>query len=85
MPTSRPLLLNLSPHIRKGDIMIFNYYLKSMMYTDQTGLFPRISSLGNKYVMILHDVNSNLSWVEALKDNTVGKLIFAQAQALELM
>jgi hypothetical protein len=29
-----------TPHIRKGDIMIFDYDLKSMMYTDQTGLFP---------------------------------------------
>jgi hypothetical protein len=27
-------------HIRKGDIMIFDYDLKSRMYTDQTGLFP---------------------------------------------
>ena len=55
------------------------------MYTDQTGLFPQILSLGNRYVMILHDVNSNLSWVEALKNNTGNKLILAQAQALERM
>ncbi len=67
----------ITPHIRKGDIMIFDYNLKSTMYTNQTGLFPRISSLGNRYVMILHNVGSNLSWVEALKDNTGGKLILA--------
>jgi hypothetical protein len=59
--------------------MIFNYGLKSKMYTNQTGLFPRISSLGNRYVMILHDVDSNSSWVEALKDNTGDELILAQA------
>ena len=59
--------------------MIFNYGLKSNMYTNQTGLFPRISSLGNRYVMILHDVDSNSSWVEALKDNTGDELILAQA------
>ncbi len=47
-------------HICKGDIMIFDYDLKSMMSTDQTGLFPQISSLGNRYVMILHDVNVNI-------------------------
>ena len=45
----------------------------------------RLLSLGNRYVMILHGVDSNLSWVEALKNNTGGKLILAQAQALERM
>jgi hypothetical protein len=65
--------------------MIFDYDLKSTMYTDQTGLFPRLSSLGNRYVMILQDVDRNLSLVEALKDNTGGELILAQAQALERM
>jgi hypothetical protein len=75
----------ITPHIRKGDIMIFDYNLKSTMYTNQTGLFPRILSLGNMYVMILHNVDSNLSWMEALKDNTSGKLILAQARALECM
>jgi hypothetical protein len=67
----------ITPHICKGDIMIFDYNLKSTMYTNQTGLFPQISSLGNRYVMILPNVDSNLSWGEALKDNTGGKLILA--------
>jgi hypothetical protein len=35
--------------------------------------------------MILWDVNSNSSWVEALKGNTNGELILAQARALERM
>jgi hypothetical protein len=35
--------------------------------------------------MVIHDVDSNSSWAEALKDNTSGKLILAQAQALEQM
>ena len=35
--------------------------------------------------MILHDVDSNSSWVEALKDNTGGELILAQARVLERM
>jgi hypothetical protein len=75
----------ITSHIRKGDIMIFGYNLKSTMYTDQTGLFNQILSLGNSYVMILHNFDSNLSWVEALKDNTGGKLILARSQALEHM
>ena len=52
--------------------MICIYNLKYMMYTNQTGIFLQILSLGNRYVMILHNVDSNSSWVEALKNNTGG-------------
>jgi hypothetical protein len=55
------------------------------MYADRTGLFPAVSSLGNKYVMILHHVNSNLSWSEAMQNQSGGKLILARAQALARM
>jgi hypothetical protein len=55
------------------------------MYSDQTGHFPQVSSLGNKYIMVIHDVDSNSLWAEALKDNTGSKLILASAQALEQM
>jgi hypothetical protein len=75
----------ITPHIHKGDIMIFDYDLKSTMYTNQTGLFPQILSLNNRYVIILHDINSNSSWVEALNDKTGDELILAQSQALERM
>jgi hypothetical protein len=55
------------------------------MCSNQTGLFPQVSSLGNKYIMVIHNVNSNSLWVEALKDNTSGKLILGHAWALERM
>jgi hypothetical protein len=42
------ILVEPTPHIRKGDIMIFNYDLKSTMYTNQTDHFPQILSLGNR-------------------------------------
>jgi hypothetical protein len=35
--------------------------------------------------MVIHNVDNNSSWAEALKDNTGGKLILARAQALEQM
>ncbi len=49
------------PHQKKNDILITEHKVKSLMYADRTGLFPAVSSLGNKYVMILHHVNSNSS------------------------
>ena len=47
-----PVPIELTPHICKGGIMILDCDLKSTMYTNQTGLFPQILSLGNRYVMI---------------------------------
>jgi hypothetical protein len=69
--------LDAPPHDSKRDILITVYNLRNMMYTDQTGKFPHISSLGNQYIMILHDVDSNSLWAEAIKNNTEGKLILA--------
>jgi hypothetical protein len=55
------------------------------MYSDQTGLFPQVSSLGNKYIMVIHNIDSNSSWVEALKNSTGGELFLGCTQALERM
>jgi hypothetical protein len=55
------------------------------MYADQTGLFLAVSSLGNKYVMILHHVDSNSSWSEAMQNQSGGELILARSQALAWM
>jgi hypothetical protein len=72
------------PHESKRDIFFCIYKLKATI-SDQTGCFPQVSSLGNKYIMVIHNVNSNCSWVEALKDNIGGKLTLARARALEQM
>ncbi len=55
------------------------------MYSNQTGKFPAVLSEGNKYVMVLHDVNSNLLWAEPMKNQTGGELILARNQALTRM
>ncbi len=57
-------------HQKKNNILITAHEVKSLMYADQTGLFPAVLSLGNKYVMILHHVHSNSSWSEAMKSQT---------------
>ncbi len=73
------------PYQKKNDILITEHKVKSLMYADQTGLIPAVSILGNKYVMILHHVDSNLSWSEAMQNQSGGKLILARAQALAWM
>jgi hypothetical protein len=77
--------LDAPSHDSKRDVLITVYNLRSMMYTDQTEKFPHISSLGNQYIMILHNVDSSSSWVKAIMNNTKGKLILAQQHALACM
>jgi hypothetical protein len=72
-------------HIVAHDILIRVINLKDTMYTDQTGHFPFVSSLGNCYIMILHHVDSNSSWRKALKNNSKDKLILARRCALTQM
>jgi hypothetical protein len=72
------------PHQKKNDILITEHEVKFLMYAD-SGLFPAVSSLGNKYIMILHHVNSNLSWLEAMQNQLGGKLILERALALAQM
>jgi hypothetical protein len=77
--------LDAPPYNSKRDILIMVYNLRNTMYTDQTGKFPHISSLVNQYIMILHDVDSNSLWAEAIKNNTKGELILARQHALARM
>jgi hypothetical protein len=49
------------PHESKKDVLICIYKLKKTMYYNQTGCFPQVSSLGNKYIMVIHNVDSNSS------------------------
>jgi hypothetical protein len=73
------------PHIKKHDILILVYNAKATMYSDQTGMFPVVSSEGNKYIMVLHGVNSNSLWAEPMKNQTGGELILARNRALTRM
>jgi hypothetical protein len=72
-------------HIVAHEDLIRVINLKDTMYTDQMGHFPFVSSLGNRYIMILHHVDSNSSWSKALKNNSKGKLILARRRALAQM
>jgi hypothetical protein len=69
----------------KRDIFIHVYKLNETIHSDQTGLLPQVSSLGNKYIMAIHSIDSNSLWAEALKNNTGGKLILGHTRALEHM
>jgi len=48
-----------------------------LMYTNQTGKFPKRSSTGNHYIMVLIEIDSNTILVEAMKNRTAGEMIRA--------
>jgi hypothetical protein len=45
------------------------------IYTYQTGIFPVVSSKGNKYIMILYDYDSNAILAQPIKDRTAPELL----------
>jgi hypothetical protein len=45
------------------------------IYTDQTGIFPVVSSKGKKYIMILYDYDSNGILAKPIKDRTAPELL----------
>ena len=55
------------------------------MYTDKTGKLPHTSSQGNKYQMIIHNIDINSTWVDPIKDITEGEMLLGRGQSLERM
>ncbi len=47
------------------------------MYINQTGKFPKKSSKGNHYIIVLIKINSNTILVEAMKNCSAGEMIRA--------
>jgi hypothetical protein len=45
------------------------------IFTHQTGHFPKKSSCGNQYIMVLIDVDSDAICLEPMKNRTSGKMI----------
>ena len=74
-----------APQLKQHDIFVTVYEPKATIYTDQTDQFSPRSSHGNKYQMLRHNVNSNSTWVEPMKNKTEGAMILARCRALTRM
>jgi hypothetical protein len=48
-----------------------------LVYTDQTCKFPKKSSKGNHYIMVLIEIDINYILVEAMKNCSAGEMIRA--------
>ena len=47
------------------------------IYTDQPGHFPKKSSRGNQYIMVLNEVDSDAILIEPMKNRPAGEMIRA--------
>jgi hypothetical protein len=77
--TMTPKLLTLlaqQPNRRQFFFKIYDLKDKAQhkMYTNQTGKFPKKSSRGNQYIMVLIEIDSNTILVAAMKNRLAGKM-----------
>jgi hypothetical protein len=59
------------------DIYIKIYNATKTMHSNQTGCFPTTLSRGNKYIIVLVEVNRNYIDAEPMKNKSAGEMIKA--------
>ncbi len=59
------------------DIYTTMYDVRETMFSDQTGQFPMHSQSGNKYIMVLVEIDSNAILVELMKSHKDAEMIRA--------
>jgi hypothetical protein len=63
-----------APLPKEEDVYIAVWDLKDTTYSDQTGRFPYTSYKGNKYLMVLVEIDSSCILVEPLADRTAEEM-----------
>ena len=62
---------------KENDIYISTYDVRETIYSDQTGQYPVRSQRGNKYIMVLVEIDSNAILVEPMKSREDKEMIRA--------
>ena len=62
---------------KQQDIFVKTYEVRETIFSDQTGQFPTRSQRGNKYIMVLVEIDSNAILVEPMKNRTDTEMIRA--------
>ena len=71
------------PLTKHNDVFLTVHDAKETIYTDQTGAFPTRSRKGNRYIMVLCEIDSNIIIREAMKNRTEGEMIRAYRLLME--
>jgi hypothetical protein len=67
----------IKPQTKLKDVYIKIYLANDTVHFDQTGHFPAMSSRGNKYIMVLVEIDGNYIDTEPMKNKTEGSMIKA--------
>ena len=59
------------------DVYTETYRVRETMFSDQTGQFPTRSQRGNKYIMVMVEIDSNAILVEPMKSRKDEEMISA--------
>ena len=62
---------------KKRDVYISVYNTRETIFTDQTGKFPTRSQRGNKYIMVMVEIDSNAILVEPMTSRKDAEMIRA--------
>ena len=49
--------------------------LKEEIHTDQTGNFPHLSSKGNRYIMVAHNIEANYILMDTMKNRSESQMM----------
>ena len=63
------------PRTKQHDLYVCVDQVKDKIYTNQTGEFPITSSRGNKYIMIMCNIDGNAVLVEPMKNKTEDEMV----------
>ncbi|KAL7516095.1 hypothetical protein ACHAWF_000024, partial [Thalassiosira exigua] len=65
------------PTRKHNDIYVSVEEAKETIYTDQTGAFPARSRKGNRYIMVLCEIDNNIIISEPMRNRTSGEMVRA--------
>lgn len=62
---------------KEKDVFVKTYDVRETIFSDQTGKYPTTSQRGNKYIMVLVEIDSNAILVEPMKSRNDSEMIRA--------
>ena len=62
---------------KEQDVFVKTYDVRETIFSDQTGKYPVQSQRGNKYIMVMVEIDSNAILVEPMKSRNDSKMIRA--------
>ena len=70
---------------KQNDIYTTVIDLKEEIHIDQTGKFPHLSSKGNRYIMVAHNIDANYIFMDTMKNRSESQIMACYQQIVSRM